>query len=236
MEKQEILQKTHIPHCLVLAFPAQGHVSPLLQFSKRVHEKGVRVTFVSTFFICKTLATFNGHDFPNITLHTISDGYDEGGMDSAETLEAYLNSFRRVGSRTLSQLITKLAELGSPVDCVVYDSVLPWALDVAKGLGLNGASFFTQPCAVCSIYFHVREKTLKLPVLEDESVISLPGLPLLEKRDLPSFLFRYGSYPLIFASVLDQFSNIDKADWILANTFYELEQEVCISSSSLFIF
>lgn len=131
-------------------------------------------------------------------------------------------------TETLARLIHKFSNSESPVDCVVYDSHLPWALDVAKGLGLRGASYFTQPCAVCSINFHGQQKLLKLPVLEDGSVISLPGLPPLEPADLPAFLYRYGLYPLFMDMALGQFSNIHKADWVLANTFFELEQEVII--------
>ena len=56
--------------------------------------------------------------------------------------------------------------------------------------------------------------------------VSLPGLPLLELRDMPSFIYVAGSYPSYFELVLSQFSNADKADFILVNTFYKLEREV----------
>lgn len=103
---------------------------------------------------------------------------------------------------------------------------MPWCLDLAKKFGLVGAVFFTQSCAVGSIYYHVQRGLIKVPVTETE--ISVPGLPLLEHQDLPSFVSDFGSYPsALFHLLVDQFSNIDKADWVLCNTFYELEQEVC---------
>jgi len=44
---------------------------------------------------------------------------------------------------------------------------------------------------------------------------------------MPSFIYNFGvSYPTFFDRIVGQFSNIDKADWVLCNTFYELEQEV----------
>lgn len=218
----------YVAHCLVLCYPAHGHVAPMLQFSKRLDKKGVRVTLVSTSFFCKTLHVKDVSS--NITIDTISDGFDEGGPEAAENYDAYLKSFWHVGPQSLAQLVGKLVSSGSPVDCIVYDSVLPWAVDVAKELGLFGATFFTHPCTVHLIYFHAHKKLLKLPLLEGEDVISLPGLPQLAPSDLPSYLYRHGSYPFFLELVLDQFSNIDKADWILANTFYELEQEVvCLS-------
>lgn len=40
-----------IPHVLAIPYPAQGHVIPLLEVSKRLVEHGFRVTFVNTDFI-----------------------------------------------------------------------------------------------------------------------------------------------------------------------------------------
>ncbi|KAJ6880662.1 hypothetical protein NC652_033867 [Populus alba x Populus x berolinensis] len=37
-------------HYLVLSFLAQGHINPMLQFSKRLEHKGVKVTPVTTLF------------------------------------------------------------------------------------------------------------------------------------------------------------------------------------------
>ena len=62
-----------------------------------------------------------------------------------------------------------------------------------------------------------------------EKEIVLAGLPKLEAADLPSFLYKYGTHPGYFDILTDQFSMIDKVDWVLANTFYELEPEICHS-------
>ena len=43
---------------------------------------------------------------------------------------------------------------------------------------------------------------------------------------MPSYFSVPGSYPAYFEMVLNQFSNTDKADFIFANTFYKLEEEV----------
>jgi pathogen-inducible salicylic acid glucosyltransferase len=217
MEKQK---KGYKAHCLVLSYPSQGHINPMLQFSKRLDNKGVRVTLVTTFSISKTIHK----DATSIALETISDGYDDGGIEQAESIQAYLDRFWRVGSQTLTQLLEKLSSSGSPVDCIVYDAFLPWALDVAKKFGLFGAVFFTMSCAVDNILYHVHKGALKPPLSEPE--ILLPGLPPLEREDMPSFISDFGSYPAFFDMVVEQFSNIDKADWILCNTFYGLEQEV----------
>jgi pathogen-inducible salicylic acid glucosyltransferase len=232
----ELEKNAYRAHCLALAYPSQGHINPLLEFSKRLENKGVKVTLVTTHFISKTIhkeaATFN------IALETISDGYDEGGEAQAESFRAYFESLRRVGSQTLAELLEKLSTSGCPVDCVVYDAFLPWALDIAKKFGLVGAAFFTQSCAVGNIYYHVYKGVLKVPLSETE--ILLPRSPPLGALDMPSFIYQFGiSHPGAFEMLVGQFSNIDKVDWVLCNTFYELEQEVTkhtINFSLLFIY
>ncbi|KAK7342960.1 hypothetical protein VNO80_25919 [Phaseolus coccineus] len=207
--------------CLVLAYPHQGHINPMLQFSKRLQHDGVRVTLVTSHFYCKTIPKLPG----SITLEGISDGFDDGGIAEAESIKTYLDRFWKVGPQTLSELLQRLITCGNPIHCVVYDSFLPWTLDIAKKHGLTCAVFLTQPLFVNCVYHHVQKGNLKVP-LENSNVISLPGLPLLQPFDLPSFMYSYGTYSASFELVLNQFSNIEEADWVLCNTFYDLEKEV----------
>ncbi|CAL2280009.1 unnamed protein product [Prunus armeniaca] len=217
-------------HCLVLFYPSQGHINPLLQFSKRLEHKGLKVTFITTRSVLKAMHGGGGgggqspSSFSSIALETISDGYDEGGASQAESIEAYLDRFREIGSQTLAELIEEISGSGHPADCLVYDSCMSWALDVAKRVGIAGAAFFTFSCAVTNIYSLVQNGLLKVP-LNPGSEILLPGLPPLQPSDTPSFVYDSGSYPAFFKLILDQFSNLDKADWVLCNTFHELEQE-----------
>ncbi|KDO40364.1 hypothetical protein CISIN_1g022744mg [Citrus sinensis] len=212
-------------HCLVLSYPAQGHINPLLQFAKRLEHKGLKVTLVTTYFISKSLHRDSSSPSTSISLEAISDGYDEGGSAQTEGVEAYLERFWQIGPRSLCELVENMNGSGVPVDCIVYDSFLPWALDVAKKFGLVGAAFLTQSCVVDCIYYHVNKGLLKLPLLDSQ--LLLPGMPPLEPQDMPSFVYDLGSYPAVSDMVVKyQFDNIDKADWVLCNTFYELEKEV----------
>ncbi|KAL2544529.1 UDP-glycosyltransferase 74F2 [Forsythia ovata] len=216
-------KENHKAHCLILPYPIQGHINPMLQFAKHLSHKGLKITLVVTKFLRKTMQEFSGSS--NISLEAISDGFDEGGRADAESSEAYLALFRLVGTETLSELL-EMHKTDSAVDCIIYDPFLSWGLDVAKKFGLVSAAFFTQSCAVNNIYYHVYKKELKLPLLETEKFVNIPGLPVLEPSDLPSFVYVHGSYPASFEMILNQFQNLEKADWILVNTFHKLEQEV----------
>ncbi|KAH0977774.1 hypothetical protein GBA52_027493 [Prunus armeniaca] len=196
----------------------------MLQFAKLLAHKGVKVTLVTTRYTHKTMYG-SASSCIALDLETISDGYDEAGRGET-SIDAYLEIFREVGSETLAELLEKLSSSGSPVDCVIYDAFMTWPLDIARKFGIGGAVFFTQSCAVENIYYHIHEGLLKLPLADDQSRILLPGLPPLEPLDLPSFVYDFGSYPDFYQASLAQFSNVDKADWILFNTFYELEEQV----------
>ncbi|TYH64012.1 hypothetical protein ES332_D07G236800v1 [Gossypium tomentosum] len=187
------------PHVLIFPYPAQGHINPILQFAKRLLFKGVKAALVTTVFLSNS--SFPTH-LPPLLISTPSP--------TASTKEV------------MNRL--KLGETGHPVDALVYDGFLPWALDVAKQFGIPSAVFFTQSCAVNSVYYHVSKGLLQLPLPVPH--VSLPGLPPLQVSELPSFVARYGSYPAWFDVVVNQFSNIDGADWVFFNIFYDLEKEV----------
>ncbi|KAK8548254.1 hypothetical protein V6N13_054942 [Hibiscus sabdariffa] len=219
-------------HVLVIPYPSQGHINPMLQFSKRLSSKGLKPTFATTNFISQTMnpELLLGSD---IDFDTISDGCDQGGFLEANDIDDYLVRLQAAGSRTLTELVLKYRNTPHPIDCILYDAFLPWALDVAKQFGIVGAAFFTQACAVNYIYYCAHHGVLSLPVSSSAVPIAIPGLPLLELRDMPSFIYVAGSYPSYFKMVLSQFSNVDQADFILVNTFYKLEQEVVDSMSKV---
>ncbi|KAL9323462.1 hypothetical protein ACSQ67_008319 [Phaseolus vulgaris] len=222
MEKMEKKKMARRAHCLVLAYPLQGHINPMLQFSKQLEHQGVKITLVTTRFYCNNLKRVP----PSIAIETISDGFDQGGPPhDADSHKAFIDRSCEVGSESLAELLEKLGRSKDEhVDCVVYDSFFPWALDVVKRFEIVAAVFFTQNMTVNSIYYHVHLGNLQVPLTQHE--FSLPALPKLELQDMPSFLLTYAQHPYYLDFFADQFCNIDKADWVLCNTFYELDKEV----------
>jgi pathogen-inducible salicylic acid glucosyltransferase len=210
-------------HVLILPYPAQGHINPMFQFAKRLISKGVETTLVITKFISKSMPITT----PNIRIETISDGFDEGGFSMADSIEHYLSTFQAVGPQSLVDLVKKLShpkDGKNPVTAIVYDGFSSWALDVAKRLGIIGVVFFTQSCAVNSIYYSAYKGILRLPLSEPS--VSVPGLPLLRVEDMPSFISDFRSYPAYYELLMKQFENIGEAGLILFDSFYEMESEV----------
>ena len=225
------------PHVLVISFPVQGHINPMLQFSKRLASKGLMVTLAATSTISKSLIA--EHDGP-VKMVSIPDGsqglstqqWDSSLAESKEASDddspaARWARYQPAVSQGLIELIERHNK-ESPCNqfrVLIYDSMMPWCLDIAHRLGLKGASFFTQSGTVSLLYHHAHVGTLQLP--SDGTVVSVPQLSVpLEVRDLPSFIYDTGANPAIVKTVTDQFSNFKRADWLLFNTFDKLEDQV----------
>ncbi|KAK6914450.1 hypothetical protein RJ641_021771 [Dillenia turbinata] len=110
----------------------QGHINPMLQFSKRLSSKGLIVIMLS--------------------------------IMSKDAIQAH---------STYPEIIAKQNSSGFPFKCLVYDSIIPWALDIAKQHGIVGASFFTQSCAVSAMYCHALQGLVTLPIQGPN--VSLPA-------------------------------------------------------------
>ncbi|XVF37520.1 hypothetical protein REPUB_Repub20aG0015700 [Reevesia pubescens] len=88
-------------------------------------------------------------------------------------------------------------------------------------------------CAVDYIFYNnVHHGLTSIPI--SSTPVSVPGFPLFVHGDLPSFLCSSeGSSAAYLERALNQFSNLDKANCILVNTFYNLEDEVVNSMSKV---
>ena len=79
-------------HVLVLPFPAQGHVNPLMDLSHELAKHDIKITFVNTDFIHKQIMEARDHKeqvgSDQIQLASISDGTEqEENMSRHEALE-----------------------------------------------------------------------------------------------------------------------------------------------------
>ncbi|PON50573.1 UDP-glucuronosyl/UDP-glucosyltransferase [Trema orientale] len=229
MEKQER------GHIVALPLPAQGHVNPMIQFSKRLISKGLKLTLI-------TVPPLEMDNIPPIQAGVGGEtiGFERLSFPTKEeegvssdiqgNFQSYYKQFRQLVSIQLPQIVEKHKNMQAsyPVSCLLYDSHFPWALDVAKQLGLAAAPLFTQSCAVNTIHYNVHQGLLRIPLREDqdEALVCMAGLPRLEIFDLPSFFYDREADPFILALLASQFSNFAEADFIFVNTFDSLEEQV----------
>ncbi|BAF25600.2 Os09g0518400 [Oryza sativa Japonica Group] len=215
-------------HVLLLSYPAQGHVNPLLQFGKRLAaHRRVRCTLAVTRSLlnscCRAPPSPGGGG--GVHVATYSDGCDARGYDELGDEGAYLSRLESAGSATLDELLRGESGEGRPVRAVVYDAFLPWAAPVARRHGASCAAFFTQACAVNVAYAHAWAGRVELPLPTSAPAPPLPGVPPeLEPADFPTFLTAPAAGRSAYLDLLlRQCQGLEVADHVLVNSFHELQ-------------
>jgi len=228
-------------HVLVVAYPAQGHINPLLQFAKRLALKNLMVTFVTTEESRKRMLQSQDDAVSGapkkreeIRFETISDGLPSD-VDRGD-VEIVSDMLSKIGQVALGNLIERLNAQGNRISCIVQDSFLAWVPEVAKKFNIPSAFFWTQSCAVFLVYHHFIYGKLATgwnEILKTTEAIEIPGLPPLSVSDLPSFLLPTNPYVNIWRIALEQYRSLPEVTWVLGNSFDKLESEEINSMKSI---
>uniref|UniRef100_N1QS52 Putative UDP-glucosyltransferase n=1 Tax=Aegilops tauschii TaxID=37682 RepID=N1QS52_AEGTA len=150
------------PPVMVLPFPAQGHVMPLMELSHRLVAHGLEVDFVNTHYnhdrALKAMAVERGAVDPD-GMHMVSlpDGM---GPDGDRTDIALL------GSGLPAAMLGPLEEMirSKKIKWVIADASMCWAMELAATAGVRVALFSTFSAAVFALRLHV-------PKLIDDGVL-----------------------------------------------------------------
>ncbi|KAH9310606.1 hypothetical protein KI387_025641 [Taxus chinensis] len=228
-------------HALVFPYPTQGHVTPMMQFSKSLASKGVVVTFVTTHHRHAQIAQANSSSEDPVLLEARNLGLDIRSAQISDGLPLdfdrsarFYDFMQSVDSmdEALEELMHSLNKTEPPISCVIADTLLFWSLDVTKRFGIPWISFWTQPVGVYSIYhnFHLLRSHGHYPPRGtgglDDCIDYIPGLPKIQSRDLPSFLqLQDTSSDYVLDLLMKSFQSARRADWVLCNSFSNLEPE-----------
>lgn len=227
-------------HVLLISFPGQGHVNPLLRLGKRLASKGLLVTFSTPESIGKSMRkASNLTDQPTpvgdgyIRFEFFEDGWAED-EPKRQDLDLYLPQLELVGKEIFPRIIKRLAEEDRPVSCLINNPFIPWVSDVAADLGLPSAMLWVQSCACFSAYYHYCHGLVPFPSEAEPFIdVQLPCMPLLKYDEVPSFLYPTTPYPFLRRAILGQYKNLDKPFCVLMDTFDELEHEIIEFASKL---
>ncbi|KAI5020057.1 hypothetical protein ZWY2020_044945 [Hordeum vulgare] len=209
------------PHVLLVSCPLQGHVNPLLRLGRRLAARGILVTF-TTLRHAGLRATHR--DGVSFELYQLRD-HDGDQMNPEDMLRHVVAE----GPAALADLVRRQADAGRPVTCVVNTTFVPWALDVARELGLPCATLWNQSCAVLSLYHHFYNDDASFPSAADDAPVALPGLPPMSLEELPLMVrpeFAHNLWgQMLQAQLLEVQGKQAPSSWVLVNTFYELERD-----------
>ena len=143
------------PHALVIPYPAQGHVIPLLELAHALVDRGFTVTFANSEFNHRRVVAAATESSlldrsSRIRLVAVPDGM-EPGEDRNNLVRLTLLMAEHMAPR-VEDLIRRSggdAEGYGPITCVVADYNLGmWALDVARRTGVKSAAIWPASAAV----------------------------------------------------------------------------------------
>ncbi|XP_027361293.1 gallate 1-beta-glucosyltransferase-like [Abrus precatorius] len=232
---------TDIVHVLLVSFPGQGHVNPLLRLGKCLASNGLLVTFCTPESWGKQMREASNISDEEVSIgegflrfEWLEDGWDEE-EPRREDLDQYLPQLEIAGKQALSRIINHHAQRGRPVSCLINNPFIPWVSDLAQSLSLPSAMLWVQSCASFSAYYHYYHKLVPFPSeTEPEIDVQLPCMPLLKYDQVPSFLHPITPYPFLRRAIMGQFANLEKPFCILMDTFQELEHDIVEHMSKIF--
>ncbi|KAJ0098833.1 hypothetical protein Patl1_21719 [Pistacia atlantica] len=220
------------PHVLVIPYPAQGHVIPLMELSQCLANHGFRVTFVNTEYnhkLVKNALSTKEDMWGQIHLVSVPDGLEslEDRNKPGKISEAIL----RVMPRNVERLIEKIH--GSAIEkisCVLADQSIGWALEIAEKMGIKRAAFCPAAAALLVL-------SLSIPKLIDDGIIDCEGTPTKKQiiklsptmPDMNTANFVWASIgnknaqKNIFELMVNNNRSLKLTDWLLCNSTYELE-------------
>ncbi|KAG2308136.1 hypothetical protein Bca52824_027884 [Brassica carinata] len=219
-------QETHV---LLVALPIQGHLNPMLKFAKLLSRPNLRFTLATTEQgrdLLSAANTANEEHLNPVDLAFFPDGLPK---DHPRADGSLIESLRNVGAKNLSKIVES-----KRFSCIVTVPFAPWVPGVAAAYNIPCALLWIQACGAYSVYYRYYMKTNTFPEdLEDlNQTVDLPALPLLEVRDLPSFMLP-SSGSNINNLMLDFVECLKDVKWVLVNSFYEIESEIIDSMSGL---
>ncbi|KAJ0092190.1 hypothetical protein Patl1_26887 [Pistacia atlantica] len=194
ISEQNVKSEAHI---LCYSFAVQGHLNPILQFCKRLASKGLKVTLVSTISASSKLIKTQSCSPVDVELLDVDprDIPNTSKECEREETQDYLEHYKTVVAPSLAAFIENQMSSNYPPKFLVSDSIIPWALDITKRFGIDGAPFFTQSCSCNTMYYQFYREKSKVNAFEDQAMVLLPSLPPLKINELPSFLNGSGTYP-----------------------------------------
>ncbi|GLJ25454.1 hypothetical protein SUGI_0487360 [Cryptomeria japonica] len=222
------------PHAVIIPYPVQGHINPLIRLSEKLASHGIIITFVNTDFNhCKMMKARNRHGILqdpsfNIRFVQVTDGLPFDFKRTAVSVEffnALMTTMRASAEDLLDKLLIQSCE--PPVSCVIGSSFLPWTIDIAKKFELPFVAFWSQAVSVQVIYRHLSMiiDNGDFPPKKQGMIDYIPGLPPMHPQDLPSDIQSGDPSNPVHQVIVQQLPALEEAAWIISNTVYELERQ-----------
>ncbi|KAF9679441.1 hypothetical protein SADUNF_Sadunf06G0015400 [Salix dunnii] len=211
------------PKIILVPYPAQGHVTPILNLASAFLSHGFEPVMVTPEFIHRRIIS-NIDSKSDISCISIPDGLE---MDKPRDFFAIEKAMENSMPTHLESLVHKLGEDGVVVACMVVDLLASWAIGVGHRCGVPVAGFWPAMLATYQLIAAIPDMVRTQLISDTGSpqhpgpLRFLPDQPLLSTEDLPWLIGTQASRKARFkfwTRALDRSRNLH---WLLVNSFPE---------------
>ncbi|KAJ1702062.1 hypothetical protein LUZ63_001841 [Rhynchospora breviuscula] len=153
------------PRIVLVPFPAQGHVTPMLHLAHAIQSHGFTTTLAVPDFIHHRLTTNANLSCSPVELVSIPSG--KGDRGELKDFQAIVNAMENYMPGRFEEMLRGYRA----VACVVVDLLASWAIPVAKQCSFAVAGFWPAMMASYKIISAI-------PTLMQKGIISESGIPL----------------------------------------------------------
>ncbi|XP_066323543.1 UDP-glycosyltransferase 83A1-like [Miscanthus floridulus] len=231
------------PHALVIPYPAQGHVIPLLELAHALVDRGFTVTFANSEFNHRRVVAAAGAAMSESELSLLLDRRIRlvavpDGMGPEEDR----NNLVRLTLLMAEHMAPRVEDLikrsggdadAGPITCVVADYNLGvWALDVARRTGVKSAAIWPASAAVLASLLSI-DKLVQDNIIdpEDGSALSQgtfqlsPDMPVMQTAHLAwNCIGNQDGQEAMFRYLKAGVRAVENCDFVLCNSFHGAEQ------------
>ncbi|CAK9309230.1 unnamed protein product [Citrullus colocynthis] len=236
---------------MLIPYPTQGHITPMLKLAKLLHYKGFHITIVNTEYNHRRLLKSRGSNsldgLPDFHFRAIPDGLppSDGNTSQHAPLLCYT-----ISHNFLAPFCNLISEINSssdlpPVSCIIGDGIMTFSIFAARQFDIPIAIFWTASACGCLGYMQYAKLVEQgLVPFKDEDFLTngdlettiewVPPMPKIRLRDIPSFIRTTDKNDIMLNFYIQVFETLPKADAIIINTLDSLEHHVLEALSSKF--
>ncbi|XVE68286.1 hypothetical protein DITRI_Ditri09bG0055600 [Diplodiscus trichospermus] len=223
------------PHIVVVPYPAQGHVIPLMELSQNLAKQGFKISFINTEFNHKrVLDAFGKKVDENGLIHLVSlpDGLDDG--EDRNQFGKLTETLGQVMPRELKEFIEKVNRSeDDKITCVLAEVNMRMALEAAAELGIRRAAMWPASVLQLKLLLHIPKliddgliDEKGTPVNQQKMFQLSPTTPAINPKNFAWLTFDDATTRKILFHFYKETSKVfETTDWVLCNSSLELEPE-----------
>lgn len=235
------------PHVVIFPLMAEGHTLPLLDLSKALSGKQIKVTIITTPSNSKTILPKIENSYTNIRLielpfPTNIDGLPKDCENTSQlpTFDLFIPFVQATKhlQKPFERVLQTMKESETLPLCVISDGFMNWTLSVCQAFSVPRLVFHGMGALSMAISEAAFVNAQNLQPKKMSDPLDLPGLNLpfvLTKEDLPEGCINATEFFKSYIEFMWELRESDINSWgVLINSFVELEGGDHISSLEAF--